>query len=91
LTLAVFATAIVVSLYPLLDVFVPSVTIRWQVRSTVRHDDARRQVGEWFQRMLGIYALNNPWNDVGARRRVRLFGAAQLCIIWTLVAVFLVT
>jgi hypothetical protein len=38
----------------LLDMFAPSLTIRWQVRSTATHGGTRRAVGLGFQGALGI-------------------------------------
>jgi hypothetical protein len=60
--------------YGLFDIFVPSLTTRWQVRSTAKHGGSRRAVGTGFQRALGIDPEGDPWNDAGVKRKVRWIG-----------------
>jgi hypothetical protein len=62
--------------YGLLDVFAPSLTIRYQVRSTATNGGARQAVGVGFQRALGIDPDSDPWDDPGVRRKVRWIGLA---------------
>jgi hypothetical protein len=60
--------------YGLLDIFAPSLTTRWQVRSTAKHGGSRQAVGMGFQRALGIDPDADPWNDGAVKRRVRWIG-----------------
>ena len=60
--------------YGLLDIFAPSLTARWQIRSTARHGGPRQAVGTAFQRALGIDPDADPWNDAAVKRRVRWIG-----------------
>lgn len=60
--------------FGLLDIFAPSLTIRWQVRSTARHGGSRRAVGTGFQRALGIDPDVDSWNDAAVKRKVRWIG-----------------
>jgi hypothetical protein len=60
--------------YGLLDIFAPSLTTRWQVRSTAKHGGSRQSVGMGFQRALGIDPDADPWNDGAVKRRVRWIG-----------------
>jgi hypothetical protein len=62
--------------YGLLDIFAPSLTIRWQVRSTATNGGPRQLVGVGFQRALGIDPDSDPWDDPGVRRKVRWIGLA---------------
>ena len=59
----------------LLDMFAPSLTIRWQLRSTASHGGTRRAVGTGFQVALRIDPDADPWNDTGVKRKVRWIGA----------------
>ena len=80
--------------YGLLDMFAPSLTIRWQVRSTATHGGTRRAVGLGFQGTLRIDPDADPWNDADVKRKVRwigfglsLFGLAVVILgIWMLAA-----
>ena len=60
----------------LLDIVAPSLTIRWQVRSTATNGGTRQAVGMGFQRVLGIDPESDPWDDPGVRRKVRWIGLA---------------
>ena len=66
--------------YGFLNVVRPSLTIRWQVRSTAKHDDFRRTVGTWFQQRLAIDPAADPWNDARAKRRARWLGAFEIVL-----------
>jgi uncharacterized membrane protein len=82
--------------YGLLDMFAPSLTIRWQVRSTATatHGGTRRAVRLGFQGALRIDPDADPWNDADVKRKVRwigfslsLFGLAVVILgIWMLAA-----
>jgi hypothetical protein len=61
--------------YGLLDLLAPQIAIRWQVASTSKHKDGvRGQVGEPFQRWVGVDPAADPWADPRARRHVRWIG-----------------
>jgi hypothetical protein len=60
--------------YGLLDMFAPSLTIRWQVRSTATHGETRRAVGLGLQGALRIDPDADPWNDADVKRKVRWIG-----------------
>ena len=60
--------------YGLLDIFAPSLTIRWQVRSTARQGRFGHAVAAGFQRALGIDPDSDPWADPGVQRKVRWIG-----------------
>jgi hypothetical protein len=71
--------------YGFLNVVHPSLTIRWQVRSTAKHDDYRRTVGTLFQQVLAIDPTADPRNDARAKRRVRWFGAFEIVLFGSIV------
>jgi hypothetical protein len=66
--------------YGLLDIFAPSLTIRWQVRSTARQGRSGHAVGAGFQRVLGIDPDSDPWVDPGVQRRVRWIGFGLMLV-----------
>lgn len=62
--------------YGLLDIVAPSLSIRWQVRSTATNGGTRQAVGTGFQRVLGIDPESDPWDDPDLMRKVRWIGLA---------------
>jgi hypothetical protein len=66
--------------YGLLDIFAPSLTIRWQVRSTARPGRSGHAVGAGFQRALGIDPDGDPWADPGLQRKVRWIGFGLMLV-----------
>jgi hypothetical protein len=78
----VLFAACVASAYPAFVILRPSAAIRVQVGATQKRDGWRRRIGEGTQRLLQIEPTLTPWNDRGAQRRVRLFGLAELVVIW---------
>jgi hypothetical protein len=71
-------------MFPLLDILQPDTAIRLQVRSTERHDDWRRRIGRWFQRILQNDPRSDAPRDPNARRRVQLLGVILLVCIWAI-------
>lgn len=61
--------------YGSLDLFTPTTTTRWQVRSTAKAGGSRKAVGERFQRWIKMDPQDEPWKDSRVLRRVRLIGA----------------
>jgi hypothetical protein len=61
-------------IYGCLDMFAPSLTIRWQIKSTAKHDDFRKVVGTSFQRWFDVDPAGEPWKNPSTRRKVRLVG-----------------
>ena len=86
MTWLIVLVAIACSLYPLFVVLRPAAAIRVQVRQTA---NGREAIGGFFERLVRIDPNAEPWDDVGARHRVRLFGTLELVVIW-LVAVVLI-
>jgi hypothetical protein len=67
--------------YGLLDLFTPGLTIRWQVRSTTKHQGTLRgEVGGAFQQWTGTDPDAEPWDDLAVRRKVRFIGTALFVI-----------
>jgi hypothetical protein len=66
--------------YGLLDIFAPSLTIRWQVRSTAKAGRSGHAVGMGFQRALGIDPDSDPWADPGVQRKVRWIGFGLMLV-----------
>jgi hypothetical protein len=68
--------------YGVLEVFKPSLPIRWQVRSTKKAHGVSRAVGTWFQqKLLRVDPDDEPWNDPRAQRSIRWVGV--VLIIWS--------
>jgi hypothetical protein len=63
-----------------LDIFAPSLMIRWQISSTAKHEDYRRAVGTGVQQWLNIDTAGEPWNDPSVRLKVRLLGGLLACV-----------
>jgi hypothetical protein len=61
-----------------LDIFAPSLTIRWHVRSTAKAGRSGHAVGMAFQRALGIDPDGEAWADTGVQRKVRWIGLGML-------------
>lgn len=80
----VVVVAVLASVYPLFVVVRPDVVIRVQVRSTARVTDRRQGIGRWFQWWLRIDPDLEPWDDIGARRRVRVLGLVELLVVWVI-------
>jgi hypothetical protein len=57
-----------------LDIFAPSLMIRWQIKSTAKHHDFRKTVGTSVQQWMNIDPSGEPWKDPTSRQRVRLIG-----------------
>jgi hypothetical protein len=66
--------------YGLLDIFAPSLTIRWQVRSTAKAGRSGQAVGMAFQRALGVDPDGEPWADTGVQRKVRWIGLGLILV-----------
>lgn len=65
-------------MFGLLDLFMPSVAIRWQARSTEKARGARRAVGLYFQGRLGGDSTVAPSGNARLRRSVRLIGVVLI-------------
>jgi hypothetical protein len=79
----IFMTCGVVGVaYGLLDVFVPSVTIRWQVRSIAKGGTGGNgsTVGAFFQKQLAIDPRIDAGNDPVAKKKVRRLRVALIAI-----------
>lgn len=78
---AIGATSL--GLYGLLNIIAPSLTIRWQRRSTKpshgKGSELRSAVGGAFASMVGAEGPE-PWDDPDVRRRVRYVGAVEVLI-----------
>jgi hypothetical protein len=75
-----------------LDIFAPSLMIRWQMKSTAKHDDFRRTVGTTFQQWMNVHPSGEPWKDPSVRLRARLIGGflALFGLAFVLVGVVLI-
>jgi hypothetical protein len=72
---AVFiAVGVIGTAYGLLELLLPSVAIRWQIRSTSRTRGPNRAIGEWFQQRYRMDPIGSADTDLGVRRRVRWTG-----------------
>lgn len=76
--------------YGLLNLLVPDTTMDWQQRATRRRaeGDPRREVGLWVGRLIGATDSDDPVATKRGRRRVRLFGVAEIAIACVLTALF---
>lgn len=76
--------ALALGLYRLLNVFAPSLTIRWQRASTERSQRRSSEglgtsVGHGFASVVAAEGPE-PWRDPTVQRRVRWIGVAELVV-----------
>jgi hypothetical protein len=88
--LALIAGSLCSLLFGFLDLFLPSITIRWQVRSTANARGLRRSVGLGFQSMFEVDPSAEPWDDRRVKRSVRLVGVVLIACSCALLAAGLV-
>ncbi len=84
--LVVILVSVPLFTYGLLNVVAPRMTLGWQVRSTVRHNehDPRAVVGKAVQRWLGISPEASP--DRAALRRIRVIGVIEMALAVAIIA-----
>jgi hypothetical protein len=79
--------AVLASVYPLFMIVAPGRAIRMQAEATAKKGTSPKRAGRRVQRLLRIDPDAEPWNDRGAVRRIRVFAAIQILIVWAIVLV----